>query len=175
MSHRSFCSVSLTQIISYVHPWLRHFQVRQPAIFIKNKERRSVQISGRPSLEKLNNDVRCLRFSRCGMWRRVIWCLCTNVSEETQLTMKMEATDSYETLILTYQITRRPIILLSLVFQIGRALAQAVSPWLPTTTARLRVRTACGVCGGQSGTGARFLRVLRFPLPIIIPPISPSS
>jgi hypothetical protein len=34
---------------------------------------------------------------------------------------------------------------------------------------------ACGVCGGQCGTGAGFLRVLRFPLSIIIPPISPSS
>jgi hypothetical protein len=33
---------------------------------------------------------------------------------------------------------------------------------------------ACGVYGGQSGTGAGFLRVLRFPLPIT-PPISPSS
>jgi hypothetical protein len=31
------------------------------------------------------------------------------------------------------------------------------------------------VCGGQSGTGAGFLRVLRFPLPIVILPISPSS
>jgi hypothetical protein len=28
------------------------------------------------------------------------------------------------------------------------------------------------VCGGQSGTGVGFLRVLRFPLPIIIPPTS---
>jgi hypothetical protein len=33
---------------------------------------------------------------------------------------------------------------------------------------------ACGVCGEQRGSGAGFLRVLRFPLPII-PPISPSS
>jgi hypothetical protein len=57
----------------------------------------------------------------------------------------------------------------------GRAVAQAVSRWLPTAAARVRFRTACGVCGGQSGTGAGFLRVLRFPLPIIIPPISPSS
>jgi hypothetical protein len=56
----------------------------------------------------------------------------------------------------------------------GRAVAQAVSPWLPTATARFRLRAACGVCGGQSGTGAGFLRVLRFPLPIISP-ISPSS
>jgi hypothetical protein len=44
---------------------------------------------------------------------------------------------------------------------IGRAVAQAVSRWLPTAAARLRVRAACGVCGGQSGTGAGFLRVLR--------------
>jgi hypothetical protein len=40
--------------------------------------------------------------------------------------------------------------------------------------ARVRIRAACGVCGGQSGTGAGFLRVLRFPMPII-QPISPSS
>jgi hypothetical protein len=54
------------------------------------------------------------------------------------------------------------------------AVAQAVSPWVPTAAARVRVRAACGVCGGQNGTGAGFLRVLRFPLPII-PSISPSS
>jgi hypothetical protein len=57
---------------------------------------------------------------------------------------------------------------------LGRAVAQAVSHWLPTEAGRVRIRAACGVCGGQSGTGAGFLRVLPFPLPII-PPISPSS
>jgi ribosomal protein S14 len=57
---------------------------------------------------------------------------------------------------------------------LGRAVAQAASRWLPTAAARVRVRAACGVCGRQSGTGAGFLRVLRFPLPII-PRISPSS
>jgi hypothetical protein len=56
----------------------------------------------------------------------------------------------------------------------GRAVAQAVSRWLPTAGARVRVRTSCGACGGQNGIGAGFLRVLRFSLPII-PPISPSS
>jgi hypothetical protein len=30
-----------------------------------------------------------------------------------------------------------------------------------------------GFCGEQSGAGAGFLRVLRFPLPIFIPPIAP--
>jgi hypothetical protein len=32
-----------------------------------------------------------------------------------------------------------------------------------------------GICGGQSGAGAGSLRVLRFPLPIFIPPIAPQS
>jgi hypothetical protein len=34
---------------------------------------------------------------------------------------------------------------------------------------------SCGICGGQSGTGAGFLRVLRFPLPIPIPLTAPHS
>jgi hypothetical protein len=55
---------------------------------------------------------------------------------------------------------------------VGRAVAQAVSRF-PTVAARIRVRAACGVCGGQSGTGAGFLRVLRFSLPIT-PPNYPS-
>jgi hypothetical protein len=60
--------------------------------------------------------------------------------------------------------------------KLGRAIAQAVSRWLPTAAARVRAQVwSCGVCGGQSGAGARFLRVLRFPLPIFIPPISPQS
>jgi hypothetical protein len=58
----------------------------------------------------------------------------------------------------------------------GRAIAQAVSRWLRAAAARVRARFwSCGICGGQSGAGAGFLRVLRFPLPIFIPPISPQS
>jgi hypothetical protein len=58
----------------------------------------------------------------------------------------------------------------------GRAIAQAVSRWLPTAAARVRARVwSCGICGAQSGGGAGFLRVLRFPLPIFIPPIAPKS
>jgi hypothetical protein len=59
---------------------------------------------------------------------------------------------------------------------LGRAIAQAVSRWLPTAAARVRARVwLCGIYGGQSGAGAGFLRVLRFPLPIFIPPIAPQS
>jgi hypothetical protein len=63
---------------------------------------------------------------------------------------------------------------LMLDIMLGLAVAQAVSRWLPTAAARFRVRAARGVCGGQSGIGVCFLRVLRVPLPII-PPISLSS
>jgi hypothetical protein len=56
----------------------------------------------------------------------------------------------------------------------GHAVAQAVSRWLPTAAVQNHVRSACGVWGGQSSTGVGFVRVLRFPWPII-PPISPSS
>jgi hypothetical protein len=59
---------------------------------------------------------------------------------------------------------------------VGRAIAQVVSRWLPTAAARIRSRVLySGICGGQSGAGASFLRVLRFPLPIVIPPNSPLS
>jgi hypothetical protein len=51
-----------------------------------------------------------------------------------------------------------------------RAIAQAVSRRFLTATARFRAQvTSCGNCGEQSGSGAGFLRVLRFPLPILIP------
>jgi hypothetical protein len=54
-----------------------------------------------------------------------------------------------------------------------RAVAQAVSRWLPTSAARIRVRTAYGFCDGQSGTVAGFLGAVLFPLLIIISPIFP--
>jgi hypothetical protein len=47
---------------------------------------------------------------------------------------------------------------------VGRAIAQAVSCWLPTAAGRVRARVwSSGICGGQSGAGAGFLRVLWFP------------
>jgi hypothetical protein len=58
----------------------------------------------------------------------------------------------------------------------GRAIAQVVSRWLPAIVAQVKARVRpCGIRGGQSGTGAGFLPVLRFPLPILIPPIAPQS
>jgi hypothetical protein len=60
--------------------------------------------------------------------------------------------------------------------ELGLAIAQAVTRWLPTAAARVRSRVwSSGICGGQSGAGAGFLRVLRFSLPIFIPSNSPSS
>jgi hypothetical protein len=46
----------------------------------------------------------------------------------------------------------------------GRPVAQAASRWFPTAAARVRVRAACGVCGGQSGTGGQvFSEYVSFP------------
>jgi hypothetical protein len=59
---------------------------------------------------------------------------------------------------------------------LGRAIAQVVSRRLPTAAARVRAQIrSCGICGGQRGTGAALLRVLRFPLSILIPPTDPHS
>jgi hypothetical protein len=45
-----------------------------------------------------------------------------------------------------------------------------VSHRLPTAAARVRAQVgSCGICGGQSGSGAAFLRVFWFPLLIITP------
>jgi hypothetical protein len=58
----------------------------------------------------------------------------------------------------------------------GRAIAQAVSRRLPTAEARVRVQVrSCEICGGRSDIEAGFFRVLRFPLPILIPPTDPRS
>jgi hypothetical protein len=58
----------------------------------------------------------------------------------------------------------------------GRAIAQAVSSRLPTAAARVRAQVRkFEICDLQSGTGAGFLRLLRFPLPIVIPPTAPHS
>jgi hypothetical protein len=59
---------------------------------------------------------------------------------------------------------------------VGRVIAQAVSHRLTTAAVRIRARVrSFGICGGQSGTRAGFLEVLRFPLPIRIPPIAQQS
>jgi hypothetical protein len=42
----------------------------------------------------------------------------------------------------------------------------------PPRRSGFQPRSSCGIYGGQSGTGAGFVRVLRFPLPIRIPPSS---
>jgi hypothetical protein len=61
-------------------------------------------------------------------------------------------------------------------YQQGRAIAQAVSRWLPTAAALFRCRIWLSeICGEQSSTEASFVRELRFPLPIFIPPNFPSS
>jgi hypothetical protein len=58
----------------------------------------------------------------------------------------------------------------------GRAIAQAVSCRLTTAVIRVRAQVrSCGICGAQSDSGTGFLRVIRFLLPILIPPTIPHS
>jgi hypothetical protein len=58
----------------------------------------------------------------------------------------------------------------------GCAIAQEVSRRLPIAAARVRAQiSSSGICGGQSATGVGFLRVLRFPLPILILSTAPHS
>jgi hypothetical protein len=46
----------------------------------------------------------------------------------------------------------------------GRAIAQAVSRWLPTAAARVRARVwSCGICGGQVSLGQVFSQYFGFP------------
>jgi hypothetical protein len=67
--------------------------------------------------------------------------------------------------------TSRPI-----QYLLGRAMAQAVSRRSLTVEARVRARVnPCGICGGQSGTGTGFLRVLWFSLSISFHRLSPNS
>jgi hypothetical protein len=64
----------------------------------------------------------------------------------------------------------------AVIFMKGRAIAQAISRLLPTAAARVRSQVrSCGICGGLIGAGAVFLRVLRFPLPVLMPPSAPHS
>jgi hypothetical protein len=58
----------------------------------------------------------------------------------------------------------------------GRDVAQAINHRFPTEATRVRAQVrSYGICDGQSGTGAGFLRELRFPLPILIQPTASHS
>jgi hypothetical protein len=58
----------------------------------------------------------------------------------------------------------------------GRATTQAISCRLLIASARVRAQfRSCGICGGQSGTGAGFSQYFPFPLSILIPSTAPHS
>jgi hypothetical protein len=58
----------------------------------------------------------------------------------------------------------------------GTCLRSRCLATLGVAAARVQSRVwSSGICGGQSGVGAGFLRVLRFPLSIFILPIAPQS
>jgi hypothetical protein len=53
-----------------------------------------------------------------------------------------------------------------------RSLIRVLSSYSAADRVRSQVRS-CGICGGESGTGADFIRVFRFPLPFLILPTAP--
>jgi hypothetical protein len=58
----------------------------------------------------------------------------------------------------------------------GCAVAQAVSRRLPTAAVQVRAQVRLSpICGGQNGTGTGSLRLLRFPVPLILLPAPHSS
>jgi hypothetical protein len=65
---------------------------------------------------------------------------------------------------------------LQLVLPLGRTIVQAVRRRLPIGSTRVRSQFgSCDICDRQSDIGASFLGVLRFPMPILIPPNAPPS
>jgi hypothetical protein len=55
-------------------------------------------------------------------------------------------------------------------------MAKAVSRRFPTSAAQVRVQVrSCGIFGGESDTWAGFLRVLLFPMSILMPPTATHS
>jgi hypothetical protein len=76
-----------------------------------------------------------------------------------------------------FQVTKFPVEFLTVVtLSQGRDIAQAVSRRLPIEAARVRAPVrSYGICGGHSSTRAGFLRLLQFPLPILIPQTAPHS
>jgi hypothetical protein len=77
---------------------------------------------------------------------------------------------------LTFFFYRRSGIILAERLSVSQNGSAPVSLRLPTAAARVQAQArSCGICGGQSGIGAGFLRVLQFPLPILIPPTAPHS
>jgi hypothetical protein len=88
-----------------------------------------------------------------GLWIEYPWRVSFSISGELTWAMSLSLL--------------HPSLLLQGTYQGSRSLTTAheVSRRFPTAAFRVR---ACGICGGQSGIGAGFLRVFRLPLPILI-------
>jgi hypothetical protein len=118
---------------------------------------------------------RVSKMARDFLTSSVLWSWCTSSSKFcTQFTRGIGRLQLQE-------ISCRPnglpySMLLPATLLLGRAADQAVSRWLPTVGAQVRARSGhVGFVVDKVATGAGFLRVLRLPLPIIIPPNSQSS
>jgi hypothetical protein len=113
----------------------------------------------------VNNQFEMVWKDAVVVWWGTTWCLPGNTWRNHEQLAGHPRFEPHTSRARLYSVTAK------LTCSVCRAIAQAVSCRLPTAADQVRCQvSSCGICDGQSGIGAGFLRLLRFPLPIRIHP-----